>query len=335
MAIFDRRGMKQEAEQLLAASGTQARKLVLIHTAVSLGITALLTVINFILTRQIEGTGGLGGLGVRSILSTAQSVLELAAVIVLPFWQIGLIKSVLLLVRKEEAAPASLLEGLRRFFPVLRLNLLRGALYAGIGVFCIYFAAGIFMMTPWSAPLVAAMEPLMTQQNMAYDQMMTAMEAMQPAMDAAVLPLMLIFGGLFCLFAIPLMYRFRMADYLILDVPGTGALGALRHSARMMRRRRLQLFFLDLSFWWFYLLEILIAAVGYADAWLPALGVMLPLSGDVAFFLFFGVHLAGQLALYWWAKAKVALTYGIFYESLEQPPVIQPAPISTDWDQTA
>ena len=333
MSFFDRRGLKQEAEQRLEASGTQARKLVLIHAAVSLGITALLTVINFILTRQIEGTGGLGGIGLRGILSTAQSVLELAAVIALPFWQIGLLKSILLLVRKEDAAPGSLMEGFRRFFPVLRLNLLRGALYAGIGMFCVYFAASIFMMTPWSAPLVTAMEPLMTQQEMTYEQAMSAMEAIQPVMDAAVLPLMLIFGGLFCLFAIPLMYRFRMADYLILDVPGTGALAALRQSARMMRRRRMELLLLDLSFWWFYLLELLIAAVGYGDLWLNQVGIGLPVHEDVAFFLFFVLHLLGQLALYWWAKAKVALTYGVFYQSLEKVPAVQDTPIRTGWGQ--
>lgn len=334
MTGFDRRGLKQEAQRLLTASGAQTRKLVLMHTAVALGVSALLTVINFILTRQIELTGGLAGIGMRGLLSTAQSVLELAAMVVLPFWQIGLLKSVLLLAREEEAAPASLLEGLRRFFPVLRLNLLRGALYGGIGMFCIYFAASIFMMTPWSAPLVAAMEPLMTQQNLTYEQAMSAMEAVQPVMDAAVLPLMLIFGGLFCLFAIPLMYRFRMADYLILDVPGTGAMAALRHSARMMRHRRMHLFSLDLSFWWFYALELLIAAVGYGDLWLGQVGVTLPIHGDVAFFLFFGLHLVGQLALYWWAKAKVEMTYGVFYESLEKAPVITPAPIRTGWNET-
>ena len=332
MAEFRCRDWKRAADQGILASGTQARKLVAIHTGVSLGVTVLLTVINFILTKMIDNTGGLAGIGTRGILSTAQSVLELAAMILLPFWQIGLLKCVLQLVRGEQAQPAGLLEGLRRFGPVLRLQLLRSVLLVLIGMFCVYFAAGIFVMTPWSAPLMEALEPLMTQTEMTYEQALAAMESIQPVMDAAVVPLMLIFGGLFAVFAVPLLYRFRMADYLIMDVPGTGALAALRQSTRMMRRKGLKLFALDVSFWWFYLLELLAVAVGYADAMLPMAGIALPMAADVAFFLFFGLQVVCQLALYLWAKAKVAVTYGVFYESLEKAPVVQ-KPIPAPWDQ--
>lgn len=335
MAIRDRRGLKQEAQRLLNASGKQAQRLVLIHTAVALGVSALLTVINFILTRQIDGTGGLAGMGTRSVLSTAQSVLELAAMIVMPFWQVGLLKSILLLVRSEDAQPASLLEGLRRFGPVLRLNLLRGALFAGIGMFCVYFAAGIFMMTPWSAPLVAAMEPLMTQTDLSYEEAMTIMEAMEPVMETATLPLMLIFGALLALFAVPIFYRLRMADYLILDESGTGALAAMGQSMRLMRRKGTALFSLDLSFWWFYALEILTACVGYGDVLLPQMGVALPVSEDAAFFLFFFLHIVCQLGLYLFAKAKVEMTYGVFYENLEKTPAAPAAPARTNWDYPA
>lgn len=335
MELRDRRGLKQEAQRLLTASGKQAQKLVLIHTAVTLGVSALLTVINFILSRQIELTGGLAGMGTRSVLSTVQSVLELAAMIVMPFWQVGLLKSILLLVRSEDAQPVSLLEGLRRFGPVLRLNLLRGALFAGIGMFCIYFASGIFMMTPWSAPLVEAMEPLMTRTDLSYEEAMALMEAIEPVMGAATLPLMLIFGALFAVFAVPISYRLRMADYLILDVPGTGALAALGQSMRLMRRRGLTLFSLDLSLWWFYALELLTACVGYGDMLLRQTGVVLPVGEDVAFFLFFFLHIGSQLALYLLAKAKVEMTYGLFYENLEKSPRVPAAPVRTNWDYPA
>lgn len=64
------------------------------------------------------------------------------------------------------------------------------------------------------------------------------------------LRLVLVFAGFF-LFIVPgvyLWYGFRQADYILLDNPRCGVLRCLRQSHRLMRGRRLELFWMDLSF---------------------------------------------------------------------------------------
>ena len=66
------------------------KRLALIHTAIALGASFLLTLINYLLSLGIADTGGLDGVGTRTLLSTAQAMLELAVMLALPFWQLGI-----------------------------------------------------------------------------------------------------------------------------------------------------------------------------------------------------------------------------------------------------
>ena len=327
MDIRDRNGLKTAAEQALSQASYDPRKLALIHTGAALALSLALTVLNFILSRQIDSTGGLSGIGVRSVLSTAQSVLSIINALILPFWEMGFVAAAIAMSRRNAATPNTLLSGFRRFGPVLRLNLLQGALYVGIAFLCIQISAGIFIMTPFSDPLLAALEQLYATGTTVPDDTAIA------ALSELILPVYGIFAILFCLLAIPLSYRFRMAGFAIMDNEKIGALRAMGKSHKMMRYNRFSLFKLDLSFWWYYLLQLASMGLGFGDLLLSALGVEL-VNADVAFFGFYGVHLLCQLGLAWWMQSRVQTTYAMAYEAVRpeaedpEPPVMKNLP----WD---
>ena len=111
-------------------------------------------------------------------------------------------------------------------------------------------------------------------------------------------------------------YRYRMADYILIDRPGTGALAALRESRYMMRGHRVQPLRLDLSLWWVYAAMLLTTAACYGDLLLPALGISLPISDTAAYFVFFAVYLAATFAVYYFLRNRVEVTYALAYDSL-------------------
>lgn len=323
MDIRDRRGLKTAAGETLSGASSDPRKLILIHTGATLALSLVLSVLDFILEEQIGGTGGLSGMGLRAILSTMQSMLQLAQMVLIPFWQIGWLLVALRLCRGERAEPGDLLEGFRRFFPVLRLYLLQGVLYVGIAMACSYFASIIFMMTPWSKPLVNVMMQLMESGDP------TAMEAaIEEAAVEVIVPMMAIFAVIFLAAAAPFFYRLRMAKYLLMDGESR-AMKAMRESWRMMKGNAIALLKLDISFWWFYVLDLLVTVVAYLDLILPAVGAKLPWPSAVTYFGALVLYSGFQLLLYWQCKPQVDVTYAKAYEVLSRPeePKMQNQPL--------
>lgn len=84
----------------------------------------------------------------------------------------------------------------------------------------------------------------------------------------------------------------------------------------MTRRKRLKLLRLDLGLWWYYAALLGAMAVCYGDQILAALGVKLPWSEDVSFFLFYGAYLAAQFAVYYFLRGRVEVTYALAYDAL-------------------
>ena len=95
-------------------------------------------------------------------------------------------------------------------------------------------------------------------------------------------------------------------------------------SNRIMRRNCWKLFRLDLDFWWFYALQILVTVLCYGDLLVEWLGIPLPIDKDVRFFLFYIVYALCQLALYTYAWGRVQTTYGVAYDVLlEQAGIVR------------
>ena len=303
MDIQDRKGLKQAAAEHLSGASYDPKKLILIHNGVLVALSLLLALIHFLLEQRIGDTGGLGGLGTRAILETLQAILSIAQMTAVVFWQIGYVFVALRVHRGESIGPGSLLEGFRRFGPVLRLRLLTGALYFGLTMASAYVASIIFTLTPWSRPLMEAYT-IGTQ------------EALLAALEECMLPMYVLVGVVALVLVIPLYYQLRLADYAVMDRGRVGALMAVQVSRVLMRGRRVALLKLDLSFWWFYVLEILTLVLSFGDQILPLMGVELPWSADAWYYIFLALCYVCQLALYWWRGNEVLVTYAGFYDAL-------------------
>lgn len=306
MDIGFSRTIKSKAKDACSNATYDPRKLALIYAGVASGITFLFTVISYFLSRQIDNTGGIAGLGLRSILTTLQSVLPMISAVLIPFWDVGFLRAGMGFARNEEVNPNTLTAGFRRFGPVLRLLLLRVILLVLLIMLSANIGSVIFSLTPWSAPLMDIAEAIMEAGTFTEELIATAMPTL--------LPLYGIFFAVFAIFAIPMFYRLRMAEFILMDKP-MGALPAMLFSHRLMRGNCLRLFRLDLSFWWFYALSLCSIAIGYLDVILPYFGITLPISSDAAFFLFYALHLLSQLALSWWAGSFLQTTYATAFDS--------------------
>lgn len=311
MAFHDGQSLKETARQRLESAATDPRKLMLVYVGVSSVAMLLVTGLNFLLTEQIAGTGGLGGLGIRAVLETAMEVLQTAANLLLPFWTMGYLSCVLKIVRGQQFDASNLLDGFRNFWPVLRLNILYSVQFFVLAFLCLYPCILVYSMTPLSAPLMELLEPVaQAGTEIVLD------DATMEAATVAMIPLFILYAVAFLAVAAPRFYNYRLAFYALMDDPGAGARMALHRSTVMMRGNRLDLLKLDVSFWWFYVLDGLTVALCYGDVILGMMGISLPVSADVSYFLFYVLYLAAQLGLYVWARNGVECTYAAGYDAL-------------------
>ena len=305
--------LRREADLRLATAPYSPRQLVLIHTAISLGASLLVGLLNLLFFQMIANTGGLSGLGTRSLLQTAQATLELAVTILLPFWNVGLVRASLCWARGETAEFPSLLEGFRRFRSVLGVKLLMGAIFLAICMAVSYIGTMLFMFTPFAGGLMEALDPIVQEAGSLDPEVLLADETIAQIGSAAI-PLMIFLGILFAALAIPAWYRMRFADFAVMD--GNRSMFSLLQSFRITKKRALEVFRIDLRFWWFYVLQALCVALCYGDTILNSLGIQPPISAEVCYVLFYAVGLIAQGILLWYYQAQVSATYALAYEQL-------------------
>ncbi len=313
MDIKHPRSLKAAARSSLENARCDARKLLFIHIGITLGLSALLSLLDYAVEQGIGNTSGLSNMGLRSMLETAQTVLRMAHSLALPFWQMGYLFLTLKLARGESASAGTLLEGFRNFRPIIRYELLCIILITGVVMASTYLSTGIYLMTPFSN---AAVEELNALLQTGTEDTVALQEAMTLILSNHIWPIAILFAAVCLGIGIPIYYRYRMSDLALVDHPEKGAIHALGSSRKLMRKNCLKLVKLDLSFWWFYLLEALVIAIAYTDALLPAIGVTLPLHEDVQYFLFYFLSLGGQLGIYWLYKNYVSVTYAHAYVAL-------------------
>ena len=304
--------LRRQADQRLQSAAYNPQKLILIHTAIGLGASLAMAFLSFLFSLEIENTGGLSGMGTRSILSTIQVVLEFSVMILMPFWNIGLCRAALGWYRNERTEVPSLLEGFRRFGSVLGQKILVGGLFMIALFLASQISSTLYMLTPFAQPLLDMMNEMMTADP---DALIT--QAYTGEMLTAMIPLFIISGVLFAGLAIPLFYRTRFADLALMD--GNRGPVSVLVSFRITKGKMRQIFKLDLWFWWFYLLQFLTVVLCYADTILALAGVALPMSADASFFLFYILGSLAQLLLLWQYQAKVSATYDVAYHTLLLP----------------
>lgn len=333
MNIRDRRAIHRSAANSLAQAQGEPKKILLIYLAIVTVLSLTGSVVSVLLSDRIANTGGLGNMGLRSVLSTAKTVLPLAQSLVLLGLEVGYCDVGLRISRGERVSKDTLFGGFRRFFPMLRLQILLGAVYLSVAMLSVYPSAYIFLMLPISEEFMSILTPLMSSAS-ALTGTVTLDEATMLAASEAMVPMLWIFAGVYLLLFLPLHYQYRMAVYRLIDQPRPGALRAIHESRVLMRRNRFALLRLDLSLWWFYLLQALITAVCYGDMLLAMLGITLPWSATVSYFLFMVLSLILQFAVYYFCMNRVFVTYATAYGSLlpkEKEPQNAPPPSNNPW----
>lgn len=315
MNLRNTREINRIAAERVQQSPSQ-RKIVMIYAGLALGLTALVTVLNYILGLQIDNFGGLSNLGKKSMLSTLQSMLPFVQSLLSMCLNLGYVAAMLRIARGMYTSPQTLRLGFDRFWLLMRCSVFQGLILSAVVFVCLYFGVMLFMVTPFSRNAVEIVTPLLSQTSMLNSSIVIDDTTYGLLMEALI-PAFVFCGILFLVLGVPVIYNYRMVDYIIIDKPGTGALAALRESKMMMRGNRMALLKLDVSLWWYYLASGIATVICYGDVLLPILGVELPVSETAAYFVFYALYLLATFGVHVFLRNRVEAAYALVYDAVK------------------
>ena len=314
MDICNTSEIKAAALRRLTDAG-QAKRIAAIYAGVTLGLSALVTILGLVLEAMMSGATGLGGMGRRTILSSVQSMLPWVVGLITMCVELGYQAAMLRVARGQYASPQTLRLGFDRFWVLLRCILLEGVILFAIAFGGIYIATMLFMLTPFSGRVMEVLSPVLENVTLLSPEMVLD-EALYDQLMQAMIPAFVMCAIVVAAAAIPVLYRLRMARFVIIDKPGIGALAALRESRKMMKGNCLRLAKLDMSLWQYYIGCVFASLLCYGDVLLPMMGVRSPWSDTVSYYLFFALYLAVQFAVYYFLKNQAEVAYSIAYDSI-------------------
>ena len=314
MDICNTSEIKAAALRRLTDAG-QAKRIAAIYAGVTLGLSALVTILGLVLEAMMSGATGLGGMGRRTILSSVQSMLPWVVGLITMCVELGYQAAMLRVARGQYASPQTLRLGFDRFWVLLRCILLEGVILFAIAFGGIYIATMLFMLTPFSGRVMEVPSPVLENVTLLSPEMVLD-EALYDQLMQAMIPAFVMCAIVVAAAAIPVLYRLRMARFVIIDKPGIGALAALRESRKMMRGNCLRLVKLDMSLWQYYIGCVFASLLCYGDVLLPMMGVRFPWSDTVSYYLFLALYLAVQFAVYYFLKNQAEVAYSIAYDSI-------------------
>lgn len=314
MDICNASEIKAAALRRLTDAG-QAKRIAAIYAGVTLGLSALVTILGLVLEAMMSGATGLGGMGRRTILSSIQSMLPWVVGLITMCVELGYQAAMLRVARGQYASPQTLRLGFDRFWVLLRCILLEGVILFAIAFGGIYIATMLFMLTPFSGRVMEVLSPVLENVTLLSPEMVLD-EALYDQLMQAMIPAFVMCAIVVAAAAIPVLYRLRMARFVIIDKPGIGALAALRESRKMMKGNCLRLVKLDISLWPYYIGCVFASLLCYGDVLLPMMGVRFPWSDTVSYYLFFALYLAVQFAVYYFLRNQAEVAYSIAYDSI-------------------
>ena len=314
MDICNTSEIKAAALRRLTDAG-QAKRIAAIYAGVTLGLSALVTILGLVLEAMMSGATGLGGMGRRTILSSVQSMLPWVVGLITMCVELGYQAAMLRVARGQYASPQTLRLGFDRFWVLLRCILLEGVILFAIAFGGIYIATMLFMLTPFSGRVMEVLSPVLENVTLLSPEMVLD-EALYDQLMQAMIPAFVMCAIVVAAAAIPVLYRLRMARFVIIDKPGIGALAALGESRKMMKGNCLRLAKLDISLWPYYIGCVFASLLCYGDVLLPMMGVRFPWSDTVSYYLFFALYLAVQFAVYYFLKNQAEVAYSIAYDSI-------------------
>ena len=306
MSIPSAKYLKKKASNRLQ-SGNDPKKVVLVYAGIVALSSLVVTVVQDLLDSRISQTGGIQNIGTRSMLTTADTVLTIAQLLLVMCLTLGYTGSMLRIARGQYASPNSLKAGGERIWVLLRTRLLQMLIMTAAAFALCFLVVNVCLLTPLSNRVIAVMGTVSAEVLLADDLALMGFYS-------AMLPIILIY----LVALVPLLWYFsctyRMVDYLLIDRPQLGAFGVLRESRRMMQGNMKMMLRVDLSFWWYYLLQALVSVLVYLNMVLAPFAIGLPPA-----VLYWGtvvLYLAADFALRYFFSNKVAVTYALFYDSL-------------------
>ena len=316
MDLTNRRAIHHTAANALNQAGRDGKMLFLCYSGITTVLSLLSLAISYVLDLRIAQTGGLSNMDLRSVLSTIQSVLPIAQIIISSCLGFAYQQNVLSMARSQGADYRTLPSGFRHFFLLFRLALLQTLIYIAVALVAVQLSSIIFTFTPYAQVYFDAVEPLVNSMSV-LGTVPTLDEATTTAILEACMPAVWIFVGVLLLLALPVYFRYRMSMFCLADNPRMGAFMAMHKSRIMMRRHCFNLLKLDFTMWWFYLLQVLITLILYSDLLLPILGSQLPWSQNASAYLFNGFAVLIQFAVYYFTLNRVNVTYAVAYDILQ------------------
>ena len=306
MSIPSAKYLKKKASNRLQ-SGNDPKKVVLVYAGIVALSSLVVTVVQDLLDSQISQTGGIQNIGTRSMLTTADTVLTIAQLLLVMCLTLGYTGSMLRIARGQYASPNSLKAGGERIWVLLRTRLLQMLIMTAAAFALCFLVVNVCLLTPLSNRVIAVMGTVSAEVLLTDDLALMGLYS-------AMLPIMLIY----LVALVPLLWYFsctyRMVDYLLIDRPQLGAFGVLRESRRMMQGNMKMMLRVDLSFWWYYLLQALVSVLIYLNMVLALFAIGLP--PEVLYWGTVVLYLAADFALRYFFSNKVAVTYALFYDSL-------------------
>lgn len=306
MSIPSAKYLKKKASNRLQ-SGNDPKKVVLVYAGIVALSSLVVTVVQDLLDSQISQTGGIQNIGTRSMLTTADTVLTIAQLLLVMCLTLGYTGSMLRIARGQYASPNSLKAGGERIWVLLRTRLLQMLIMTAAAFALCFLVVNVCLLTPLSNRVIAVMGTVSAEELLSNGLALIAFYS-------AMLPIILIY----LVALVPLLWYFsctyRMVDYLLIDRPQLGAFGVLRESRRMMQGNMKMMFRVDLSFWWYYLLQALVSVLVYLNMVLAPFAIGLP--PEVLYWGTVVLYLAADFALRYFFSNKVAVTYALFYDSL-------------------
>lgn len=310
MSIPSAKYLKVKAANRLK-TGKEPQKVVLIYAAILAAAALAGNLAGYLLGGQISQAVGLQGMNTRAVLSTATVVVTIAQLLLVEGLALGYCAAMLRIARGQYASGSTLKAGLERLWLLVRTRLLEGVILTAMSFALCMVVVNIYLLTPFSNRLVLSKMPLVEAGELTTEAMLslwsTAYQVLLPVTVlyvVALIPLLWYFSAVY-----------RLVDYLLIEKPQLGALGALQESRRRMRGSMRMLLRVDLSFWWYYLLQAT-TKVLYPGLILAALGVTLSVSPTVFLVAALVIYLAADFAVRYFFSNRVAVTYALFYDSL-------------------
>ena len=218
MILRDRRALKERAANVL--SGTNFSKTVLIHAAILTAASVVMGLIQLGLDSWTENTGGLSGMGTRSVLATVSLILSLVFSLATVFWQEGLTATAIRAARGQYTQTWMLKEGFVRWKRILLYLFMLFGLFMGLMIACCYAAAFLTMFMPADPQLQTALEKISMEQLMV-DPYGVMLQLPQKPLMKVLLPVLIVALSGYAVIAVLLLYRLRFGRYALMDEENT------------------------------------------------------------------------------------------------------------------